>query len=213
MDTRDRVLAAASELFAEHGYDGASVRMIAEQAEANQAAVNYYFGCKDELFREVVRSQILEVRGVMASTQSAPGSYGERLRVLVRGLVEKLWERRRLVRIIADAMLHGGDLLPEAAREELPKNMGVLRGVLEEGVRNGALGACDPTLVAWSLLSALLHMAVFGEIVGQAMGLDFSDPSVRAAFAEQHCRMVVGGLTRLTAADEALDSESQPGEC
>lgn len=49
-ETRDAILAAARELFAEKGYDGASVRAIARSAGVDPALVHHFFGSKEGLF-------------------------------------------------------------------------------------------------------------------------------------------------------------------
>jgi AcrR family transcriptional regulator len=54
--TRERIMKAAERLFAERGYDGASVRAIVAKARVNQAAINYHFAGKDGLYREVLRA-------------------------------------------------------------------------------------------------------------------------------------------------------------
>lgn len=51
--TRERLLDASERLFAEHGFDGASMRQITSAADANLAAVNYHFGSKLGLIQEV----------------------------------------------------------------------------------------------------------------------------------------------------------------
>lgn len=63
--TRRRILAAARDLFGEHGYDGVTVRMIAARAEANTALVHRYFGSKPALFGEVLAGESA-LRGVIA---------------------------------------------------------------------------------------------------------------------------------------------------
>jgi TetR/AcrR family transcriptional regulator, regulator of cefoperazone and chloramphenicol sensitivity len=50
-DTKERLLAAASELFAEKGFVGTTVAEICDAAESNIAAVNYYFGGKESLYQ------------------------------------------------------------------------------------------------------------------------------------------------------------------
>lgn len=50
---RRRILAAAEKLFADHGFDGTSVRQIAIAAKVPLALVNYHFGSKEGLYREV----------------------------------------------------------------------------------------------------------------------------------------------------------------
>ncbi|MEM8664056.1 MAG: TetR/AcrR family transcriptional regulator [Pseudomonadota bacterium] len=53
-DTRGRILDAAEHLFADRGYDGASIRDVAAAAGVQVHAVGYHFGPKDELFDAVV---------------------------------------------------------------------------------------------------------------------------------------------------------------
>jgi AcrR family transcriptional regulator len=57
-DTRDRILDAAEALFAEHGLEASSMRMITTKAGCNLAAVNYHFGSKDQLIQEVFRRRL-----------------------------------------------------------------------------------------------------------------------------------------------------------
>lgn len=52
--TRERILLAATHVFAEHGYKAATTRMICAAAEVNVALVNYYFRSKAELYKAVI---------------------------------------------------------------------------------------------------------------------------------------------------------------
>jgi AcrR family transcriptional regulator len=58
MPTRDRILDAAEELFADKGLDATSLREITQAAGANLASVNYYFRSKDELILAVYARRI-----------------------------------------------------------------------------------------------------------------------------------------------------------
>ena len=60
-DTRVRILDAAEALFACHGIDGTSMRLITSRAGANLAAVNYHFGGKDGLVRAVFQRRLAEL--------------------------------------------------------------------------------------------------------------------------------------------------------
>ncbi|ANY08572.1 TetR/AcrR family transcriptional regulator [Pseudonocardia sp. HH130630-07] len=57
--TRQALLAAAADLFTEHGYDRTSVRAIAERAGVNQALLFRHFGSKDALFTRVAAERAL----------------------------------------------------------------------------------------------------------------------------------------------------------
>jgi AcrR family transcriptional regulator len=52
--TRHALLDHAADVFAENGFDRASVREITSRASANQAAINYHFGGKEALYRDVL---------------------------------------------------------------------------------------------------------------------------------------------------------------
>ena len=94
LQTRQRILEAAGEVFAEQGFRGATVRDICRRAEANVAAVNYHFGDKLALYTEVVQQflQAAEIEGIRnALDQTAPPEdilravIHARLRSLTRG--------------------------------------------------------------------------------------------------------------------------------
>jgi AcrR family transcriptional regulator len=59
--TKERILSAAEELFARHGFQGASLRQVTAAANVNLAAVNYHFGSKDNLINEVFRRRLDEL--------------------------------------------------------------------------------------------------------------------------------------------------------
>jgi AcrR family transcriptional regulator len=60
-ETRERLLNAAEELFAEKGLDGTSIRELITMAGCNLSAVNYYFGDKQELYEELFRQRLREM--------------------------------------------------------------------------------------------------------------------------------------------------------
>jgi AcrR family transcriptional regulator len=56
--TRDNLIEAAIAVFSAKGFEGGSVREITQAANANQAAINYHFGGKDGLYREVLKASV-----------------------------------------------------------------------------------------------------------------------------------------------------------
>jgi len=60
--TKESLLLAAGELFAEHGVEGTTVRAITEKCKANIAAVNYHFGSKESLYMVVIRHVLEQTR-------------------------------------------------------------------------------------------------------------------------------------------------------
>ncbi|WP_321369033.1 CerR family C-terminal domain-containing protein [uncultured Desulfuromusa sp.] len=54
LETRSRLLTAAGQAFAEYGFKGANLREICQTAKVNLGAVTYYFGDKEQLYREAL---------------------------------------------------------------------------------------------------------------------------------------------------------------
>lgn len=57
-DTKDRIISAAEQLFAERGFAGTSLRGVTSEAGVNLAAVHYHFGTKDALLQAVFDRRI-----------------------------------------------------------------------------------------------------------------------------------------------------------
>jgi len=81
--TRQRLIGAALALFAEHGYQGTSVRMIAEAAGVAQGLLYSHFEGKQALLHAIFEESVGDVRESFAIADAAPP--GERLERLIRG--------------------------------------------------------------------------------------------------------------------------------
>jgi AcrR family transcriptional regulator len=61
-ETQRRLLDAAEEMFAQKGLDGTTIRDITTKADRNPASINYFFGNKQELYEELFRQRLREMR-------------------------------------------------------------------------------------------------------------------------------------------------------
>jgi TetR/AcrR family transcriptional regulator, regulator of cefoperazone and chloramphenicol sensitivity len=91
-DTRQRLLEAAGEVFAERGFRDATTQEICRRAAANIAAVHYHFGDKEELYRTVIQyAEQRAAEGVPADlAPDAPAE--ERLRAHVESFLVHLFD-------------------------------------------------------------------------------------------------------------------------
>ena len=82
-ETRQKLIEVAGQIFAEVGYEAATVRQITDRAQVNVAAVNYYFGDKSQLYRAVLQSVTGRALHLLES-HCTHGSPEVRLRQFVR---------------------------------------------------------------------------------------------------------------------------------
>ncbi|WP_165988250.1 TetR/AcrR family transcriptional regulator [Streptomyces sp. YIM 98790] len=105
--TRDRILTAARETFAQHGYDKASVRAIARRAGVDPALVHHYFGTKEQVFEAAVAEAAAPVLdGANVIPEGDPHHIGERLTRFFFGVWENPASREPLLAIVRSVVTH-----------------------------------------------------------------------------------------------------------
>jgi AcrR family transcriptional regulator len=120
--TRARLLDAAGEVFAERGFDGATIREITRQAGVNVAAVNYYFRDKDELYAATLRHAHTAACNLPYEDEVTM-SAEERLHVFVENLLRRFldplrprWHGQLMAREMAQPTRIFGQVIEEAFR-------------------------------------------------------------------------------------------------
>ena len=199
-ETCRRLLTAASEEFARHGFASARVRQIVEAAKVNVAAVNYYFGGKEGLYRATLRH--LAARPVPAAKQVANrrGRTAEdRLQRRVYTILERFIGTDRpspLGRILAhEAMDPTGNLqslIGDTMRPEVEHIHELLREIAgpevpESKLAHAALGI---------LGQCVLYLYARPTIEGLSPGFSYG-PETCKALAAQITEFSLGGIERL----------------
>lgn len=196
--TKDRILGAAEELFAQHGFTGTSLRQVTSRADVNIAAVNYHFGSKENLVNEVFRRRMDDMSAqrldaLARAAQAQPGQLEPILAAFVEPALALAQDRHgggAFIRVIARAYAEKNDGL----RKFLSDHYG---HVLREFAK--AISACVPTLskeeLYWRLdflAGALTYaMADFG-LIKRPAGM--SEAAHRERAARELIRFAAAGF-------------------
>ncbi|MDR8408369.1 TetR family transcriptional regulator [Nonomuraea sp. 3-1Str] len=105
-DTRGEILAAARRVFAEKGFDKATVRGIAREAEVDPALVHHYFDTKEGMFAAAMRLPLTPEQVVPLLLEGPREEIGERLVRLILTVTATPETREPLIAIIRSAMTH-----------------------------------------------------------------------------------------------------------
>lgn len=164
--TKEALLLAAGELFAEHGVEGTTIRAIAEKCKANIAAVNYHFGSKENLYMVVIRHVLEQTRCYRAEElmrrrqdwADDPVKCAEALYRIVEEHVQQFFtgiHPRWYGRIFMHILLQPTPVIWEIMEELVMPNINCLRQVLQccrPGMNNE-----EADLWVDSLMGQLIH--------------------------------------------------------
>lgn len=137
--TRERILAAATAEFAQHGFGGARVDRIAARAEANKRMLYYYFGSKDELFLAVLEEAYAHIRSAEHDLDLEHADPREALKRLVEFTWNYYLEHPEFMALLATENLHKGSHVHRSRRVRKLHSplVDTLRDILRRGQRQG----------------------------------------------------------------------------
>ena len=166
-DTRRQILQAAGEVFADRGFERATVREICRRAAVNLAAINYHFGDKRRLYVEAVKfaRQLREEAEPMPelSTSVAPE---ERLRAFVRTLLRRMlgpqstWQVRLLTREMLEPTEACEEMLRESIAPVFRQLVAILRDLSPDDARD-----IDVERAAFSVMGQCVFYRMHGRAV------------------------------------------------
>jgi len=158
-ETRQRLLEAAGEVFAERGFRMATVRDICQRAKANLAAVNYHFGDKERLYAAVLQYTFHCAEPYPLDLGlGAEASVEERLRAFIRSHLFSLlaagrpaWHRKLITREMAEPTRALDTVVDQMIRPEAEMLMAIVRDVLGHDAHPQRVWQCASSIIGQCL--------------------------------------------------------------
>lgn len=218
--TRERLLAAAAEVFAEHGYTSATVREICRRAGANVAAVNYHFGGKDKLYAAMLDHYMRTCQATFpldlgVTPESTPE---ERLRAFVRGLVLRVLGggddpvSEAHGKLVSLEMIDPGPASDALIREHIVPVNNLLDDILR-----GLLGpaANDPEVLRTCLLAIFGHITFYFNgrgAIAHIYGREDPTPESLERIVDGVTRFTMGGIAAMSGVSGVSGTPPLSGE-
>jgi TetR/AcrR family transcriptional regulator, regulator of cefoperazone and chloramphenicol sensitivity len=185
-DPRRRLLEAAGQIFAEKGFEGATVREIKDRAGVNIAAVNYYFQGKERLYVEAVKSAACGSAHDSPLPSWPPGTPPAiKLREFIAMMIRRLmnpdkpaWHTRLMMREMAQPT----SACAEWVRDYVRPNAKVLTGILEELLPPGT-SSFKRYLTGFSIMGQCLHYMQNKPVIQLLMGEEYAQITPEAVAA------------------------------
>ena len=152
---------AAEKLFADKGFEGTSVRDIAEGAGVNLAMISYYFGSKEKLMEAMFEhrgsSSILQLEEMIRDKTLTPIQKVEKL---IDRYIEKLLSQQCFHRImVREQMVSNNGFIAEKIQQIKRKNQSLIRELIAQGQRSGEFRkGIDVSLFMVTLVGTISQM-------------------------------------------------------
>jgi len=190
---RERILTAARELFLREGFEGVSVRRIAERAECSPGMLYHFFTSKELLLARLVERTFEKLDERMARHASAGGDPLRRLQQTLHAYVEFGFEHPHEYLFL---FTHGhGQLAPDVLSVFETRGIACFRRIrvlceetMAQGLLQTELGSPDEMAQAlWASIHGLIHL------LHSAEGFPFA---ARKRLARQQVEILIAGIRR-----------------
>jgi TetR/AcrR family transcriptional regulator len=190
------LLEAALDLFVEKGFAATRVEEVALRAGVSKGTLFLYFPTKDELFKAVVRENLIKQQNEGAEIIARfEGSSGELLKLLML----EWWRRYGATKAsgISKLIMSEANNFPDLARffqeEVIAPGHAMVRAVLQRGIDRQEFHAIDLDLAVHSVITPLLFLIMWKHSMGPCCPQTAQiDPE---AFISQHAQLLLRGLT------------------
>jgi len=191
---RQEILAAALDLFAEHGFDGVSMNAIACRAGISKANVFHHFGSKDALYVETMQHACAAFVPVLEGLEESARAHGERLRRFIRDDVGQMFSDPDRARLILREVLESGPSRGrELASEVFDQHFARVVSLFRSGQENGVFRRdVPPALAASMAIACNVFLFQSQHVLRHLSGVDFVDDPER--YAALVARVMLDGL-------------------
>jgi TetR/AcrR family transcriptional regulator len=183
-EKRKAILKTSAGLFAEHGFDRASMNQIALACGVSKALVYHYYANKDALLFDIIRDHLDDLIGAVEDAAPKDGDGEARLRAYVSALLDAYRDANAEHKIQINEMKR----LPAEQQEELKERE---RALVKQFA--GALVAAVPSLGNGSTLLMPVTMSLFGMINWHYLWFREGGPVSRDDYAGIATRLILDG--------------------
>ncbi len=197
--TREAILTAATDEFAEHGLGGARVDRIAERAGINKRMLYYYFGQKEDLFLAVLERAYEKIRGQEQQLNLTQVDPVEAIRRLIAFTWNYYLENPSFPVLLNSENLHRARHLKRSAKVRTLHSpfVATIAEVLERGSRSGVFRAgVDPIQLYISIAGISYFYLSNNHTLSTIFDRDLMAPKAKLERLSHMTEMVLGYLIR-----------------
>lgn len=199
-DTKSCLLSAAMKLFAARGFDGTTVKELADHAGVNVSLISYHYLSKEGLYQACLQ-QCGQER--LAATQKLlqPANSLEELRVRLRLFVQDMLDyganNPDHVRMILREIESDGNIPEDLFRETFLKHFTLLVEFIKAAQKSGYVSKdLDPQTLSGMIQGQVSHHVRMDAVKRRFYGLSITDPKYREKLTQQTLEVFLNGIVQ-----------------
>jgi TetR/AcrR family transcriptional regulator len=157
--TREKIFLSAAQLFSQKGYNGVSMREIAEHSSISKPTIYYYFGSKEGIYSSLIQSGLSHGENYLEAIFTQPIPVKEKLVQLTKFHFDQCLEYPEFAKFLL-SMFTVTENLPflDSFHKAANKRKQVIINLVKEGIARGEFGAsADPSLAAEIFIGCISH--------------------------------------------------------
>lgn len=164
-DTRKRIIDTAITLFARKGFDATGLRELAKDADVNLAMINYFFGSKKGLLKEILDMFFSGYWSLIQIHLSGPEHPEKKIRRFIHHATEYFNANRDSLIIVLAELPHEDSEITEYKAEWVRKMMTILRDEICDPLKETHGIVVSPVVIGPLLVSMMSSRFLFAPVI------------------------------------------------
>lgn len=176
-EKQKHILYVAEALFGAKGYEGTSVRDIAQAAEVNLAMISYYFGSKEKLLQSLIRLRMeqssLILEGLNKNRDISPV---DKIDAIIDFFVDKRLNNRDFYTIVSRqlSLVNTGELV-QILIEFKRRNSDMITDIINEGIKEGVFRKVNNELTISTVIGTISQVYMSRPFYCSLLNIDQED--------------------------------------
>ena len=178
--TRERILEAAAQVFADSGYHGASVDDIALASGGSKGGIYFHFPGKREIFFALVNRFADRLLADARDSIDSHGSGADKAGAVIESTLETFSGHARLAKVLLASGVGLGPAFDESLLRLHDRFAGLIRERLDAAVADGSIPPLDTTLASYAWMGALNEIILRWLYTGQPSPLTAASTQLKS---------------------------------
>ncbi len=182
-DYRAKICEVAETLFAERGFDGTSIREIAEQTGATKALIYHYYQSKEALYLSLLEKEVSRVVAKLETIAASDGDPEDKIRNVVQVFLEQYRAHPQGFQLVQRAIDDHSPTAHTLAERWFSRAHLAIQTITTQGIQHGIFKPLPPHSTPFVIVGIIIHALRANQLIDRITP-GFSGPELLATLAD-----------------------------